>query len=156
MKKRLADRRAPVLLAWGISLIAAFLIGTSIDPGRAGATEYVLEDATWWASVSEDERADVIAGILTGFAGGEDDAGAYAMRVVDAEDSAGHLPADEATRITSDVMHYNPTFSKLFSDYNDEISRFYQDNPSASSVTVGTIMECLTDHPHFSCSALIH
>lgn len=56
---------------------------------------------------------------------------------------------------SEDMKHSAPTFSKKLGFYVDGLDHFYETHPHAVNVTVGEVLQCLSDKPWKSCADIL-
>lgn len=141
-------------LAATIALIAA------LSYGIGAATTYVSEDGTWWQiEVPHYAKSFVLEGMVdaskSGWSSGSGD---EARRIESALDSSeiGEGRRNAIHNLIEAVVSVDhaPAFSHTDSYYVAAISDFYSSHPSAQALAVGDVLDCLQDHPTFSCEWL--
>ena|ERR1022692_2667613 len=131
------------------ALVVAFLAGFLLRP--AIGSVIINADGTWWKSLSDDERPIVAVGMvdsyLNGFNVGQSAGYEYGI-----EAAATHVDRKTEERLISFTAKTKesaiesimvPSFPKSFGTYVDEITDFYNDNPTVKNkVTVGQVLGC--------------
>jgi hypothetical protein len=115
----------------------------------AFASDYTKLDGTWWNSLPSQSKTLVVQGMVSGFEGGFDNGtGAVSRYLIH------KIPmTKDDLELSEDVMNLpEPSFSKTFQTYADEITDFYAKNPDlVSKIDVTTVFGCLDDGEEASC-----
>ncbi len=114
----------------------------------------------WWSHLTREEKLKVVEGEIDGLVNGwwraftDYDTKVWLMLINDKlkKSSDWTLLDKELSKVSRDVKGTPPSFSKKLGFYINGIDGFYDAYPSASRVTVGNIMQCLSDKPWQSCA----
>jgi hypothetical protein len=120
------------------------------------------QDREWWLRLTRDEKVRVVEGAIDGLINGwwrafteYDTKVQVILMKADVKDVNGRtwLAADnELSKVSEEEEHSVPAFSKKLGFYIDGIDHFYEAYPQATQVTVGEILQRLSDVPWKSCS----
>lgn len=116
----------------------------------------------WWTHLTREEKLKVVEGEIDGLVNGwwhaftDYDTKVWLMLINDKlkKSSDWTLLDKELGKVSRNVKGTQPSFSKKLGCHTNGIDSFYDAYPSASQVTVGNIMQCLSDKPWKSCATV--
>ena len=120
---------------------------------------HITQDRQWWNNLSRHEKILVIEGEIDGLFNGwyraftEYDLKVELMLLTKKlRNSNDWLTIDtQLAKAYQEEKASPPLFSKTFGRYVNAIDEFYAKYPTVENVTVGEIMQCLSDKPWKSC-----
>lgn len=137
---------------------------TTASPSIAASPSTVrhpVEKRDWWLSLSRPEKLKVVEGAIDGLLNGwwrafsDYDTKVLVISVkVMPNTKGGTLPAVDKLlwNASEEQKRSAPTFSKKLGSYVDGVDHFYQTFPHTANVTVGEVLQCLSDKPWKSCA----
>lgn len=122
-------------------------------------TGFSSQNRAWWIALDRNEKLRVVEGEIDGLINGwwrafVDYDTELEVFAVDTKfkNSADWATVDKfAGKIHQKFKDSPPRFSKKFGYYIDATDDFYKRYPNADNVSVGNIMQCLSDKPWRSC-----
>jgi hypothetical protein len=119
----------------------AFVLGILLlCSAAAQSSNEVTFDSTWWNGLSQTEQLDAVQAAIAGISEG------FVIGMLRAQQASHNAPPESA------FGKYYPAFSHTFGYYQSAVTDFYITRPEASRADIGSIMQCLSDKPFFSCS----
>jgi hypothetical protein len=103
-------------------------------------------DGAWWTGLTSDQQLIAIQAIMEGYEEG------YSTGYIAAgvNDVAHYHSTRSQAQLTGDPVA-NAHFSKTFGAYQQGITDFYSQHAGDMTITVGQVMNCLSDDPYFTC-----
>ncbi len=115
----------------------------------------------WWVSLSRPEKLKVVEGAIDGLLNGwwrafsdyDTEVIVISVKVVPNTKGSALSAVDKLLWNASEKEKRSaPTFSKRLGSYIDGIDHFYQTFPHTANVSVGEVLQCLSDKPWKSCA----
>jgi hypothetical protein len=130
------------------------------EPSTVKMRQHVSQDRQWWMALTRHERILVVEGEIDGITNGWYRAFTEYDTKVELQMLTLKLRnADDWVTLDRQLANayqrekaLAPAFSKTFGTYVDAIDDFYARYPKISDVTVGEVMQCLSDKPWKSCA----